>query len=174
MAELMDQPAERIDGAFLVLSDWTALPARCVKTNLPVSERECQLMNLPWMPLWLKVVMCISPVFLLFAPYAVRKRCRVQAGISKGVRLRYLLRRLVAGLLIVGSFILPVVCVVLDLPTAALVALLLFPFLFWGGFVYLVFFTSPLSVQRCVDEHYWLKGCAPEFLASLQGTSSNH
>jgi hypothetical protein len=139
-----------------------------VQTNRPVSERECQIRSLPWMPRGLKVVMCISPVFLLFAPYVVRKRCRVQAGISRGVRLRYLLRKLLAGLLIVGSIVVPILCLVFEQPGAAMLATLLFPFLFWGGFIILIFFTSPLTVQRCVGEHFWLKGCSPEFLASLQ------
>jgi hypothetical protein len=164
----MEQPSERIDGSFLVLTDRTALPPRCVQTNQPVSERECQIWNLPWLPPWLTIVMCISPVFLMFAPYVVRKRCHVQAGISQGVRLRYLFRKLLAGLLIVGSILIPILCIVSEQPVAAMAAILLFPFLFWGGFIILILFTSPLTIHRCAGEYFWLKGCSPEFLASLQ------
>jgi hypothetical protein len=164
----MDQPSEGIDGQFLVLTDWTALPPRCVRTNEPVSERERQILNLPWMPRWLKIVMCLSPVFLFFAPYVVRKRCHVQAGISQGVRLRYLLRKLLAGLLIVGSLLVPIVGLLLQHQAVAMAGILLFPPLFWGGFIFLILFTSPLTIHRCLGEHFWLQGCSPAFLASLQ------
>jgi hypothetical protein len=120
------------------------------------------------MPLWLKVVMCVSPAFLLFAPYVVRKRCHVQAGISKGVRRRYLRRKLLASLLILGSVLVPIGLMLLQQPIAGMVSLLSFPFLFWGGFIFLIVFTSPLTIHQCVGERFWLKGCSPEFLASLQ------
>jgi hypothetical protein len=166
----MVQPSEWIDGKFLVLTDRSALPPRCVRTNRPVSERECQTWDLPWLPLPLKIVMCVAPVFLLFAPYAVRQRCRVQAGISKSVRFRYLLRKLLACLLILGSLIAPVVCLAYGWTVTALVTVLCFPFLFWGGFILLILFTSPLTIAEHKGDHFWLKGCSPEFLASLNAS----
>jgi hypothetical protein len=45
---------------------------------------------------------------------------------------------------------------------------LLFPFLFWGGFIYLVLFTSPLTIAAHKGDHFWLQGCSPEFLASIR------
>jgi hypothetical protein len=166
----MVQPSQVIDGKFLVPTDRTALPPRCVRTNRPVSERDYHTLDLPWLPLWLKIVMCIAPAFMLFAPYAVRQRCRVQAGISKPVRFRYLLRKLVAALLILGSVIAPVVFLSLDQRGASIVSVLLFPFLFWGGFILLILFTSLLTIQRHIGDHYWLNGCSPEFLAGLNAS----
>ena len=166
----MVQPSEGIDGKFLVLTDRTALPPRCVRTNRPVSEREYQTWDLPWLPLWLKIVMCISPAFLLFTPYVVRRRCRVQAGISKPIRNRYLFRKLMACLFILGSLIAPIVCLGIGQLGAMMVSVILFPFLFWGGFILLILFTSPLTIQRHIGNHYWLNGCSPEFLASLKAS----
>ena len=166
----MVQPSEGIDGRFLVLTDRTALPPRCVRTNRPVSEREYHTWDLPWLPLWLKIVMCIAPAFLLFAPYVVRQRCRVQAGISKPVRFRYLLRQVIACLFILGSIIAPPVCIAFEQVGAAMVSVILFPFLFWGGFILLILFTSPLTIQRHIGDHFWLNGCSPEFLASLKAS----
>lgn len=110
----MAQPSEWIDGKYLVLTDRTALPPRCVKTNAPVSERECQMFDLPWLSPALKVVMCIAPIVLLFAPHAVRRRCHLQAGLSKGVRVRYLLRKLLAGVVIVGALVAPPIFLLLE------------------------------------------------------------
>ena len=166
----MVQPSEWIDGKFLVLTDRTALPPRCVRTNQPVSERECQTWDLPWLPLSLRIVMCVAPMFLLFAPFVVRQRCRVQAGISQSVRFRYLLRKLLACLLIVGSLIAPVVCLAIGQTGAAVLTVVFFPFLFWGGFILLILFTSPLTIAAHSGDHFWLKGCSPEFLASLKGS----
>lgn len=164
----MVQPTEGVDGKYLILTDRTSLPLRCVRTNRPVNEREYQTWNLPWLPLWLKVVMCIAPAFLLFAPHVVRRRCRVQAGISDSVRFRYLLRKIVAGLLILGSLFAPLVFLNAGMLFALLVSLSLFPFLFWGGFILLILFSSPLKVQRNTGDYFWLDGCSPEFLASLK------
>ena len=72
----MDQTSEWIDGKYLVITDRTALPPRCVQTNQPVSEHECQTLDLPWLPTALKIAMCLVPFLLLFGPYAVRRRCR--------------------------------------------------------------------------------------------------
>jgi hypothetical protein len=166
----MVQPTHAIDGDFLVLTDRTALPLRCVRTNRPVSEREYQTWDLPWLPLSLKIVMCLAPAFLLFAPFVVRRRCRVKAGISKRVRFRYLLRKLLACLFILGSLIAPVVCLGLGQLGAAMVSAVLFPFLFWGGFILLILFTSPLTIQQHIGDYFWLKGCSPEFLASIKAS----
>lgn len=164
----MVQPSEWIDGNYLVLTDRTALPLRCVRTNQPVSERECQTLDLPWIPPTLKIAMCLVPFLLLFAPYAVRRRCRLQAGISKGVRFRYLLRKLLAGLLIVGALVAPLVCMINGWLGSALVTVVAFPFLFWGGFIFLILFTSPLTIADHKGDQFWLQGCSPEFLASIK------
>jgi hypothetical protein len=163
----MEQPSDWIDGKFLVLPTRTALPQRCVRTNRPVSERDYRVLDLPYLPRGLRIVMCLVPAFLLFAPFVVRNRCRVQAGISRQVRNRYLLRKLVAGMLISGSLITPFVLIALNRPDAAMVMASLFPLLFWGGFILLLLFGSPLTIQRRAGEHYWLDGCSAEFLKSL-------
>lgn len=163
----MVQSAEWIDGKFLVLTDRTALPPRCVRTNRPVSELEYHTLALPWLPGWLKVVMCVSPAFLLFAPYVVRHRCRLQVGISKQIRYHYLFRKLLACLLIAGAFLIPVLLLVLQQNGAAMATLLMFPFLFWGGFILLILFSSPLTIHEHSGDHFWLAGCSPDFLESV-------
>jgi len=64
MKEYQDgEPSEWIEGKYLVLPDWTALPRRCVKTNRAVNDGEYRTVVLPWLPKWLKIVMCLSPFF---------------------------------------------------------------------------------------------------------------
>lgn len=54
-----------------------------------------------------------------------------------------------------------------------MVTVVLFPLLFWGGFMFLIFFTSPLTIAKHKGDHFWLQGCSPEFLASIRASLDN-
>ena len=156
------------DGDLLVLKDKTALPMRCVHTDKPVTDRDYRNLDLGYIPSWLKVLSLLMPFFLIATPYAVRSRCRLKAGISRSVQRRFLIRKLLASLCILGSLLLPFALLYFNLPEIAIPFFLLFPFLFWGGFACLIWFCSPLKVARCENDHFWIKGCSPEYLESLR------
>jgi hypothetical protein len=162
------QPTQGIDGDLLVLTDKTALPPRCVRTNLPVSEREYRTWDLPCTPTWLRILMILLPAFLLFAPFVVRHRCRLKAGLSRNARYRYLLLKLLAIVLILWAIIAPIAFAGFDRPDAMLIYVAAFPFLFWGGFILLIMFSSPLTVIKHEGDKFWIKGCSPAFLESLK------
>jgi hypothetical protein len=164
----MAQPSDWVDGQFLVLADRTALPPRCIHTNQPVSERECEIFNLPWIEPTLKLAMCFVPALLLIAPYAIKRRCRVQVGISRSVRRNYLLRKVAAGLVMLGALVTPFVLLASNWTGPLIIVFALAPFTFWGCFVYLVLFSSPLTIANHKGHHFWLQGCSPEFLASIR------
>jgi len=160
--------SQTIDGKYIVLTDRTALPTQCVRKNQPVSEREYRKWDLPWIPIWLKIVMLLCPILLIVTPYAVRQRCRLKAGLSRGVWFRYFLLKLAAGFLILGSLVAPIAYAAADLQQWAIVAAALFPFCFWGGFAILILFSSPLSIAKVEGDLFWIKGCSPDFLESLR------
>lgn len=152
----------------MVLTDKTALPPRCVRTNQPVTNREFRVWNLPWMPGWLRILMIVCPAFLLFAPFVIRRRCRLKAGISRGVKFRFSLIKLVAWVLILGAVIGPIVLVMVGLQSAAVATMVLTPFFVWGGALLYVFFSSPLEIARHLGDRFWIRGCSPAFLESLK------
>ncbi|MCA9230756.1 MAG: hypothetical protein KDA57_08890, partial [Planctomycetales bacterium] len=49
-----------------------------------------------------------------------------------------------------------------------LMAILLSLPCFWIGFAILILWTNPLRVIRADDQLFWIRGCSPEFLASLE------
>lgn len=165
---MLSKTSQAIDGKFVVLTDKTALPPRCVRTNLPLQEHEYRTWDLPWIPGWLKFIMLVAPAFLLFTPFVVRRRCYLKAGLSPGVRFRFFLLKLAAGLLILGSLFVPIACAALDLENGLLFAVVLFPISFWGGFVILILFSSPLSIGKHEGDLFWVRGCSPVFLESLR------
>ena len=163
----MSSTAQGIDDKYLVIQDKTAFPQRCVRTNQPVSDREYLTWDLPWIPLWLKAIMILVPFLLIAMPYAARHRCRFKAGLSRGVRFRYLMLKVAAGTLIVGSLIAPIGYAAVDLTGWSIAAACLFPIAFWGGFAILILFTSPLTITKHQGNYFWIKGCSTTFLESL-------
>lgn len=164
----MVQSSHAIDGKFLVLSDKTALPPRCVKSNQPVDERAYRTWDLPWMPLWLRIIMLLSPAFLLFAPFVIRRRCHLKAALSHTAWLRFFFLKLTAVLLIIGSFVFPIIYATAGMDAWAFYAAIFFPIFLWGGFAILILFSSPLSIAKHKGDLFWIKGCSPAFLESLR------
>lgn len=157
-----------VEQKYLIIHDKTALPYRCIKTNQPISEKEYGAWDLPWLPGWLKVLMIFGPFFLLFAPLMTDKRCRVKAGISRSAKRRYQFHKALAVLLILGSLaIVPIGMALQSIPLIVF-GCISFVFLFWGGFIWLILFSSPLRIARVEDEKFWIQGCSPEYLQSLE------
>jgi hypothetical protein len=164
----MAESSNTIDGNLLVIRDKTALPQRCVQTNEPVSVNEYTTWDLPYIPIWLMIVMIASPLFLVFTQFAVRRRCHLRAGLSRSVRRRFFLLKFGAASIILLSIISPVVCITSGSTELAMLSIMLFLPLFWGGFAILILGTSPLRIVRHSSDRFWIKGCSQVFLSGLQ------
>jgi hypothetical protein len=160
--------AHDIDGKLLVLTDKTALPLRCVKTNQPVEESEYRTWDLPWIPSWLRILMLTGVGFLFFVPFIVRRRCHLKAGLSRSAWLRFFISKLVAVFLIVGPFIPPMIFSTLRMDEWAFYSILCLPILVWVGLIILIMGSSPLSVAKHKGDRFWIRGCSPAFLESLR------
>lgn len=120
------------------------------------------------MPLWLRIIMLLSPAFLLFAPFIIRRRCHLKAALSHTAWLRYFFLKLMAIFLIIGSFVVPTIYATVGMDEWAVYAAFLIPFLVWGGFAILILFSSPLTIAKYDGDRFWIRGCSPAFLESLR------
>jgi hypothetical protein len=155
------------DLRYLVVTNLTALPRRCFVTNELVADSEYQVWDLPYLPRWLWLLTFTTPILLIAAPYAPA-RCKIKAGLSKGVRRKVLFIRLTLIFLMLFPFILVGAAVIAKFPELMLAAVIsaIFPYVALPAFVLL---TPPLRVVKNRDAHFYIKGCSPEFLASLSG-----
>ena len=158
-----------VDGDCLVIPSLTALPRRCVRTNVDISEQEYTAWDIPFISRWLALLMLISWFLLLFVPGLVRRRCKFKAGLSASVRRRYFYRKLFAAMAILAPFLMIVLAFFFESGQWVIWAASLILPCTWVGFVIIAFYVSPLKVVRCEDQHFWIRGCSPEFLASLNG-----
>ncbi|HEX6961057.1 MAG TPA: hypothetical protein VF175_04270, partial [Lacipirellula sp.] len=128
-------------------------------------DAEYQVWDLPYIPRWLVVLMFLGIFFLLTAPF-VRQRCKVKAGLSKQVRRRRGLIKMVMALMILS----PVFA------TAGAILTMSEVFVFLGplsvGIAYftvpcLVLYSKPMRVRWQEGQMYWVDGFSSEFLSSL-------
>ncbi|QEG33280.1 hypothetical protein Pr1d_05410 [Bythopirellula goksoeyrii] len=168
----MSTISNRIEGKFLVVEDKTALPMRCIRTNRSIGAEEYRHWDLPYIPKWLVIVMLISPFLLIIAPFVVRRRCRLKAGLSKSVGRNYLLLKFFGASLILFSFLGSLLGILLGSSDIVMFTLGFAPIFFWVGFAILILFASPLRVIRQDDDLFWVKGCSVTFLESLKESAN--
>ena len=164
----MPESTAPMNSELIAMEDCTFLPMRCVKTNKLVGKSQYTTWDLPYIPSWLAVGMIFCPALLLVVPFSVRQRCRFKAGLSRGQRCRFFLYKM-------GLVVAMLLCLALPFYSATIsdnfnllmsigtTCLLLF----WIGFATLVLFTTPLRIVRHEGDLYWIKGCSPDFLESL-------
>lgn len=163
----------RVEGELLVVPDKTALPERCIRTNVSLDARKCQVERIPHYSHGFKLFLFVAPNLLVLAPLLARRHCFLKAGIAARVRRRLLLRKLIFGAMIAISLPLPFVLLALPEPRYAGLGWLCFPIGFYGGFLGLAFYSRPLKIVKYKHGMYWLSGCSPEFLASLQASEAS-
>ena len=106
------------------------------------------------------MAMLISPILMFLVPFCVRRRCRIKAGLSRQIRLRYQLFKVAAILMVTSSFAIIFVGIAYASSELTLVGLLSFVPLFWGGFAILILFSDPLTISKFADGLFWLRVCA--------------
>jgi hypothetical protein len=153
----------RVEPPYLIVPSHTYLPQRCVVTNEPVSDSEYQIWNLPRIRWGLMVAI---PVLWLFTPF-IGTPCKLKVGLCRQARRKRLPLKaaivvaiwspflsFIAGVL-TGQFVfIQCVAVLLVAPYFAVPALAVYG--------------PPLRVHRRDGDLYWITGCSPEFLASVE------
>jgi hypothetical protein len=175
----------RRDGKFVVVRTGAILPGRCIRTNQVLGESDGLIeRQLVWTPKWAQcmpaalILMVTLPLFVNsttgmltisvigvlgivvagLLSIANQKRVNVRYGLGWRKRRWRLLAQGVIAALCVGGWIL---CEILKTNTLVTIPLLI------GGGTLLGVLYHPLRVARYRDGEFWLKGCSPEFLDSL-------
>lgn len=157
----------RVDGARLVVRPGAVLPARCVKTNVPVSAKPVTK-TFYWMhPGWLFTLL-LGLLILLIVYLIVRKPCRFTYFISPESKRRSMLRQLAA----LGTAMLGIVAFVTGAINELGWIMAGGGIAFLTGLILLVIFSNVLQVTKARDGEFWIKGCGPEFLESIRLATS--
>jgi hypothetical protein len=154
-----------VDPPYLVVTDRTTLPPRCIFSNEPVNESDYQLWVLPSSPRSISGPALASPILSLAQGY-LNIKCRIRAGVGRRARRKLLLRKLAILTFVVSPAVLTATAIVSQnfqfLIAACAALVVVFP-----GVVILGPRLRPLRVHRQMGEQFWIAGCGPEFLASL-------
>jgi hypothetical protein len=160
------QSSHRVEPPFVVLTSKTALPRRCFVTNHPVNDSEYQIWSLPSIPRWMWWLTFVSPILLIAYP-ALARNCKVAAGLSKRVRRKLLIRRAILVLMILAPVLLTIGAIV-NRSSELLLAAVTLSIVPYVALPILVLLTPPLRGHRSRNGLFWIAGCSPEFLRSLE------
>ena len=166
--------SQGVDGKYLVIADKTALPQRCVRTNVPVDSTEYTSWDIAYQSNRLLSFLLLGFPALLFGSYAAQTRCRFKAGLSRNIRRRFILFQVAAYGTIALSPCVFVAGVALQDEMLVTYSIIACPFLIFAALVFLALFTSPLKVARMEEERFWIEGCSQEFLDSLRAPTPTH
>lgn len=165
-AEIVDpDQLIRVEDGLLVLPTGCVLPPICVVTNQPVSDRYMIKAELNWCSPWIFLVyVFLGPLFLLYFYFTAREQCTLTYGLSPRLYWRIILRRIFSAL-----FAILLLVATVFLAAANFSAWLFVPsgILFVAALMLAVTSSSPLSVVKCRNSKYWIKGFRPDYLAQL-------
>ena len=151
------------DGKALVVVSGTSLPHRCVKSNLPVSDREMVRKELYWCnPLYLLLIFA-GVLIAIIVYYLCRKKCTLIYGLHQSVRRKYQIRLLVKVAVTIALFLAMLFSTTTN--SGPLIASLIIAF--FVSLIVTALGNSPISIKNHVDGRFWIKGCSKEFLVSL-------
>lgn len=156
------------DGDLLVIRDGAVLPARCLKTNRPIGASDyTATKKVYWTPGWVWALLLLSPLIALIVAAILQKKATLTYSLSRELRSRYMKRTAISlGLFFVGLGLLFVTFYVgkeslFGVGIGGGILLMI------TGLVLAVTLSKVISVKRFNDGWFYLKGCSPEFLDSL-------
>lgn len=153
----------RAEPPYVVVCDQAVLPARCIKTNELVTDVGMKR-KLHWAHPALFLIILVNLLIFLVVYVLVRRPCTIRYFMSPYAKRRQLLKQLFAvGVLFVGFFGMFVGTIVDSIEMIVLGVLLL-----CTGVVLLVIFLEAISLVKHKDGEFWIKGCCPEFVRSIQ------
>lgn len=156
----------RAEPPFVIVRDGAVLPARCIKTNELVTDVGMKR-KLHWAHPALFLIILVNLLIFLVVYLIVRKQCTIRYFMSRYAKRRQLFKQLFAvGVLLFGFFGMFVGTVVDSIEMIVLGIVLL-----CAGVVMLVKFLEAISLVKHKDGEFWIKGCCPEFVRSIQEES---
>ena len=150
------------EGKILVLRKGGAFPHRCIKCNAPSVEPKRRY-RLSWHSPWLYVLILLALLLYAIVAAIVRKTAVVEVGLCARHQKRVLWGRIVGWGGLVVELLLVWAAIATQEPGYGLAALALaLPWMIGGLTI-----SRLLLPQRIDDKFARLKGCGPDFLASL-------
>ena len=159
-----------VEGDYLVIPDKIALPQRCVRTNEHVDESEYTAWDIAHTSALSFILFGVAG--FLFGPSVSQQRCRFKAGLSRKFRRKNMLLKVGAYLVMLGPPFIFIASVVLELKNLLLYSLVSSAILWPAGLVFLRLYSSPFSITKFEDDHFWVLGCSQEFLRGLEDPGS--
>lgn len=155
----------RADGKYVVVPVANPkLPARCVKTNAPVTSTESKHKTLYWYPPLLALTILLNLLIFFILYLIFRKKIAIDIPISAAGRKIVRNHAFIAW----GAVLLGLVCLVIAIAEPTLVALFLLTApLIIGGLVYGAFKATLLRAAKLRNGEVWLAGASREFVESL-------
>jgi len=148
----------------LVMHKGAELPDRCVKSNQPASRR--MKYSLSWHPPLVFVLLLICGLIpYLIVALITRKTAKIEIGLSEEWHERRRRAILICwGLCLTGIAL--IALAVTETQTGGIAALL-GALLTLAGLIFALIKVRMVRPKKITDEHVWLRGCHPSYLANL-------
>jgi hypothetical protein len=155
----------RVEDGLLVVPSGCVLPPICIRTNQPVSANDLILTNLFWSPpAVLPLYLLLGPIAALHAQFLAHEMCEITYALSPSIWRWAVFRRVVCSVLAIAFFV----------AMAFLAAANFSPWLFVPpGILFVVALIGAvagpahLSIVKCRNGMYWIKGFRPDYLSQL-------
>ena len=145
-----------VEGDYLVIPTKIALPQRCVVTNQAVPDDLYTTWDLPFIKGWL-VFLVFGPFSMFFAPFVIKRRCKLRAALSASVRRKYMWKK--TGLLLLGIAPFALVAIALFYQYYDLFLLIAIgPIISYLAVFAYIFLLKPLKVVKIEDDLFWVSG----------------
>ena len=155
----------RVEGKDLICRTGAVLPPRCVKTNEPVGSERMKTKTFYWTSSWIYLLLLIHLLVLLLAYFIIRKPVTLTFGISPAARSRRIRQHLGFWMVFLGSIAAMYGGIMSDTNWMMFVGL----FGIIACVVALLWIGSVLRpVKRLSSGEFAMRGCGPEFLASIE------
>lgn len=154
----------RVEGKYLVVRSGTVLPAFCIKSNTPLSQEDMKQRRLSWCSPIVGLLILLSGLLLILVYFVLRKRCAITFGVSRAVRRRFRIVRIVKIVAVIVLFFALPLTAAIDNTVVSMTVLVLF----LAAVVSLFLGNSLLTVTNHRQGEFWISGCSKEFLTHFE------
>lgn len=157
------------NGDLLVISDGAVLPARCIKTNQPISSADwTRAKKVYWTPPWVWFLVLASPLIAVIVSAILQKKATLTYSLSRSVRVGYLKKTTFSLSVFVLGLVLMIYSFGNESSSWQMAGIIGGISMLFLGLILAVVLSRAISVKKYQDGWFSIKGCSPEFLASIE------
>jgi len=152
-----------------VTSDGAVLPARCIKTNQPVGAVDwTRTKKVYWTPPWVWFLVLVSPLIAVIVSAILQKKATLTYSLSRPVRAGYMKKTTFSLSVFLLGLGLMIYSFGNDSSSWQMAGVICGIAMLFLGLILAVVLSKAISVKKYQDGWFSIKGCSPEFLASLE------